>query len=267
MKKFLYISVMCVLMLSISGCTVARFEPMDEAKQKEENKNMLTTLSQPVDPLEMQAEDLKLEEKLDTNFGITLATYTAAAPQFKTDGAKSTVFTKINEFYTQEFAAFNQDSQRFFNIVKQQTGAKWADVKVALPVQSCAFSYELLKGTDKTIAVLRSYINDDGKGNVINYYFADAFDNETGWKLKFDDIFVKDAPGAREMLLTKISEWCETQKLMYDGLSSLSDDQLLGEIAVDKSELVVCLEPFALSADDGLGRVIRLPMSDFEKFK
>lgn len=254
-----------VILLFLSGCTVAKFESQEQVKQKEEDKNHMVAQSAAVVPQDMLADDLAFEQELRTSKGVLLATYTAHVPQFKTDGAKSTVFERLNAFYKEEYEVFSEDCTLFFNYVKQSYGDKWDSVTAekAKP-QTTEFTYEMVDAPAQYISFVRTFQTTDSAGVAETRHYGEVFDRETGWRLKFSDLFGTQAPQAQTRLMEQLKAWCTENGLTYETEGTLTADDLTGEFAASQTELIVCLEPFALSTDDSTGRLCRLPLSAFE---
>ncbi|ODU57617.1 MAG: hypothetical protein ABT01_01810 [Clostridium sp. SCN 57-10] len=254
-----------VLLLFTSGCTVAKFESPEQAKQKAEEKNRLSVQSATVAPQSMLADELAFTRTLETSGGVQLASYTAYVPQFVTGGAKTTVFERLNAFYHDEYDVFEEDCTLFFNYVKQSYGDKWdsTTAEKAKP-QSTTFTYEMLDAPEAYISFMRTFETTDAAGASETRYYGEVFDRETGWRLKFADLFGANTTKAESLLMEQLKAWCDANKLSFDTAETLTAAELTDEFAVTQTELIVCIDPFALSADDGAGHLCRLPLSAFQ---
>lgn len=260
-----YFSVLLIFAL-LGGCTIFEFEPMDEAQQKEEDKTQLAVQSSSVAPETMVADDLVFERTMETDSGILLASYEAHVPQFIEDGAKSGVFKNINDFYKQEAEAFSADCDWIFLTLQEELGAGWNNITEERQPVTAEFGYEMMTMGEQYLSFVRDYVYTDTAGRQSVYYFAEVFDFSTGWRLNFDSLFGDHAADAKTAILDGLTEWCESNSLAFDMQDSVSADMLVQEFALSDDELVLCLEPFTLSADDAQGRMVRLPLSDFEKW-
>lgn len=250
----------------LSGCTLFRFESMEDAQQKEEDKNRLAAQSTEVTPESMVADDLVFERTMETKSGIVLASYEAHVPQFVEDGAKNGVFQNINEFYRQEFEAFDADCEWVFSTRQTELGPGWNNIVEERPAVTSMFGYEMQQMGDRYLSFVRDHVYTDSTGRRTVHYYAEVFDLTTGWKVRFADLFGEHLNDAKAAILDGLDAWCEKNELAFDTRDTLSVDALIEEFALDENELVLCLEPFALSADDGEGRMARLPLSDFSQW-
>ncbi len=261
-QNWRYVPLLLALLL-LGGCTLSRFEPMEEAQQKEEDKNRLMVQAAEVSPESMTADDLVFERVMKSDSGVVLASYEARVPQFVEDGAKSGVFQNINAFYKQEFEAFAADCEWVFLTLQKELGAGWNNIVEERQAVTSVFDYETQTVDGRYLSVVRDYVYTDSAGRSTVHYYAELFDLSTGWKLKFADLFGKNAAEAQAAVIDELAAWCEKNGLAFDTRESIAADQLLAEFTLQENELVLCLEPFALSADDAEGRVAHLPLSAF----
>lgn len=264
--KYCRIIAILLLFMLLGGCTIFEFEPMDEAQQKEQDKTQLAVQSSSVDAESMVADDLVFERTMKTDSGIVLASYEAHVPQFVEDGAKSGVFQNINDFYEQESEAFAADCDWIFLTLQEELGAGWNNITEERQAVTVQFGYQMLSEGNQYLSFVRDYVYTDTAGRQSTYYFAEVFDFNTGWLLNFDTLFGDHAADAKTAVLEGLAEWCESNELAFDTQDSVSADMLVQEFALGDDELVLCLEPFTLSADDAQGRMVRLPLSDFKKW-
>ncbi len=269
MKNYKAAGALCLLaaaMLLPGGCAATRFEPMEEAQQKQQDQQELTAQSAEVEPDSMTAEDLVFERTMESDSGVVLASYEARVPQFSEDGAKSSVFGNINEFYQQEFEAFAADCDWVFLTLQEELGPGWNNIKDERQAVTSVFGYEMLTYENRYVSFVRDYTYTDKTGSSSVHYYAEIFDLSTGWKVGFSDLFGENAASAQAAVKDGIAQWCEKNGVAFDALDSIAPEQLTGEIALDGDSLAVCIEPFALSAGDGEGRVVRLPVGDFSQW-
>lgn len=265
-KQFRYIPLFFALALTLNGCTLLRFEPMEEAQQKEEDQNRIIMQSSAVPIEEMVADDLVFERTMTTDSGIVLAQYTARLPQFVEDGAKSGTFANINDYYAEEFEGFEADCEWVFLTLQQELGAGWNNITDERQPVVSTFDYEMLTAGEKTVSFVREYRYTDRSGAETLHYFAEVFDYSTGWKLKFSDLMGQGTAEAEAELINQLDKWCQQNGLAFDEKDSVSAESLVEEFAVTEDELILCLNPFVLSADDGAGRLARLPLSAFSQW-
>ena len=265
-KKFRYIPLLLMLTLALNGCTLLRFEPMEEAQQKEEDQNRIIAQASSVPIEDMVAEDLVFERAMTTDSGVVLAQYTARLPQFVEDGAKSGALQNINDYYADELEGFEADCEWVFQTLQQELGAGWNNITDERQPVTSTFDYEMLTAGEKTVSFIREYRYTDRSGAETVHYFAEVFDYATGWKLKFSDIMGENTAEAETELLSQLDKWCQDNGLAFDEKDSISVDSLAEEFAITDDELILCLNPFTLSADDGEGRLARLPLSAFSQW-
>ena len=265
-KKLRYIPLLFASLLALNGCTLLRFEPMEEAQQKEEDQNRIMVQSSSVPIEDMVAEDLVFERTMTTDSGIVLASYTARLPQFIEDGAKNGTFQNINDYYAEEFKGFEADCDWVFLTLQEELGAGWNNITDERQPVTSTFDYEMLTAGEKTISFVREYRYTDRSGAETVYYFAEVFDYSTGWKLKFSDLMGENAADAGAELLNQLDKWCQDNGLAFDERDNVSADSLVEEFAVTEDALILCLNPFVLSADDGEGRLAYLPLSAFSQW-
>lgn len=260
-----YIAALLTFLL-LGGCTLFEFEPMEEVQQKEADKTQLAVQSTEVEPESMMADDLVFERSMKTDSGVVLASYEARLPQFAEDGAKSGVFQNINEFYQQEFEAFSADCDWVFLTLQEELGAGWNNITDERQPVTTEFGYEMFTLGDQYLSIVRDYTYTDTAGRQSIYYFAEVFDLATGWRLSFDTLFGDNADEAAGAAVEGLAGWCEQNGLAFDTRETISADAVVQEFALSDDEAIFCLEPFALSAGDAQGRLIRLPLSLFQKW-
>lgn len=124
----------------------------------------------------------------------------------------------------------------------------------------------MLTAGEKTVSFVREYRYTDRSGAETLHYFAEVFDYSTGWKLKFSDLMGQGTAEAEAELINQLDKWCQQNGLAFDEKDSVSAESLVEEFAVTEDELILCLNPFVLSADDGAGRLARLPLSAFSQW-
>ena len=260
-----YIALLLSLLL-LGGCTLFEFEPMEEVQQKEEDKTQLAVQSAEVEPETMVTDALVFERTMATDSGVVLASYEAHLPQFAEDGAKSGVFQNINEFYQQEFEAFSADCDWIFLTLQEELGAGWNNITDERQPVTAEFGYEMFTLGEQYLSIVRDYTYTDTAGRQSVYYFAEVFDLATGWRLSFDTLFGDNTADAKTAVIEGLAGWCEENSLAFDTRETISADAVVEEFAMTDDEIIFCLEPFALSADDAQGRLVRLPLSGFEQW-
>ena len=250
----------------LCGCSMMPFQSVEENQKKSESVSTLSTGSAPVSPADLVGKDLEIKNTLSSSTGVVLATYHASLPQFKAEGAKSSSYKLINDYYETEFEAFNKDCDSFFQMVKKDLGNNWQQITSPVPVQITDYSYELQNSSEKYVSVIRSYNFTDRTGQQTTYYYGDVFSTETGWRLKMDDLFGKNTAKAKKALEEQLKSWCKQNGIDENTVSKLDLNGLTEEFSLTSKDLVLCVEPFALSSNDKSGRIIKLPLSAFSQW-
>lgn len=246
--------VLTIFMLvgSLSGCTLIQFDDPADIKQQEEEIEKQQNVALPDLDTVLDAEHLLIDEKLTDHEGRTIASYQARFPYF--EEGDNAALRNINEFYASEFSHLESDKNRFFELAAEKT----TDT-----VHTSVFDYELLDAGDSYVSVLRSFEVVDSLGDGGTLYTGEVFSGATGLRLKFTDVFAKDAAKAVEALRTALADWCDEQKYDAAWLDGLTDELLCENFAFDEDTLYIGFDRGTVPGDETL---VELDLGDFEAY-
>lgn len=243
---------MLMLAGSLSGCTLVQFDDPADIKQQEEEIEKQQNAALPDLDTVLDAEHLVIDEKLTNNEGRTIAAYQARFPYF--EAGDNVALQNINEFYASEFSHLESDKNRFFELAAE---------KPTDTVHTSVFDYELLDAGDIYVSVLRSFEVVDSLGDGGTLYTGEVFSGATGLRLKFTDVFAKDAAKAVETLRTVLADWCGEQKYDAAWLDGLTDEVLCENFAFDEDILYIGFDRGTVPGGETL---IELDLGDFEAY-
>ncbi len=254
-------------LLLLSGCATLGFESVEEQQQREEDAAQLAQNKEDVDPADMQQGAAHISNTLQNSVGAVLATYEVTAPQFDESGNKSTVFARINEYYAQELATYEQDCQGFFEYVKQSYGEEWDTAAVQGAPYSVTFSFALVPSDADYISIESTYLMRDNQGVEQSYTGADVFFATNGWKADFVDLV--DSTRLSEVYartLAQVEAWCVLEGVVYTPSEALTGEALTEHFSIRGDQLVLLVEPFVLSTEDAVSREIAIDLSHYKDY-
>ena len=256
-----------LLCLMLSACSVTRFESVEEQLQKEEDAAVIAQNNVAVVPEQMQKESLTIQRTLTNSAGAVLAVYDAAIPQFRTDGAKSAVFQRMNSYYGNEMVAYSQDCDSFFNMVKAAYGEEWDTVVPEGAPYTVELVYQLQASPEEYICLQRQYTTAEPDGKRIAYTGADVFFAGNGWQVRFSDLFAAEKlEDAKALALEEIKNWCSAHSVACQSPDTLVIDDFTDHFGVTSTSLVFYTDRFQLSSEDGSSYRIELPLQRFREY-
>lgn len=252
-----------LLAVCTAGCSIMPFEDPAEQRAQEQSAAAVKTADVLIDPADLLGDDLKLTQELKNDAGQVLATYSARLPHFTVDEAKKgQSFQRIDDYYSEQLTALQEDCDSFFAMVKEHYGANWAAAAVAQTVFSAELTYALTDAPEGYLCVMSTYtMVSDGASEV--YRDAEVFLLDSGWRLTLAELFGSHYEEAQPLLLQGIRDWCAANGMSADKTALLALDDFAQSYGMDGDSLLFFLPPFTLSTTDDEARIIRLWLGDY----
>ncbi len=219
---------MVMLTCGLSGCALLHFDDPAEIKAQEEEIAKQQNVELPDVQSLLVSDRLVIDEQLLDDTGREIARYEARFPYFEADD--NAALQNINAHYEAEFGHLESDKARFFQLAQE---------KPSDAVHTSTFAYELLKGREAYVAILRSFESVDSLGESGRLYACELFSAATGLRLKFSDVFSADSTKALDTLRHDLAEWSTEHSYDAAWVDEMSDELLSENFTIDADILYI----------------------------
>lgn len=243
---------MVMLSYGLSGCALLHFDDPAEIKAQEEEIAKQQNVELPDAKALLDTEKLVIDEQLLDDAGKEIARYQARFPYF--EAGDNTALQNINAHYESEFGHLQSDKERFFQLAREKSSDT---------VHTSVFDYELLKGSDSYVAILRSFESVDSLGGSGKLYTCELFSAATGLRLKFSDIFSGDSKKAVETLRSDLAEWCADHEYDTAWFDGMTDELLCENFTIDADTLYLGFDRNTLPGGETLIELVLDPYTAF----
>lgn len=251
-------------LLAGSGCTLFSYESAEEQQRRQEDAQELNSSLATVEAQAMLGNALVYYQELINTAGSVLATYRAEVPQFDETGDRKQVFGRINEFYQTQDAAYREDCQAYFNMVKDYYGSGWDGVQLTETPFHTTVSYQMLEAPEEYLTMECTYTScDDGKTKDV-YQTGEVFLLDTGWELSLAEVFGSKFDAAKTKIQADVTAWGVAQGILAEGVGvSFTPEQITESFGITTSGLRLYIDGFVLSANDPYSHIVPLPLEDY----
>lgn len=252
---------LCLFLLC--GCTLMNFDtPEDQLAAEQAREAKRIQVQAKVDPAAMKLADQSFDKELVNSQGTLLAAYRVTLPHFSESGLKKESFSRINQYYTQEFEGLSQDADAFLESAKALYGEGWDQIAQAETRPGVAISYELTEAPEEYLCVRCDYsVWENGQND--RYSACTVFLLDNGWELTLETLFGSHYEEAAPKLMQDILSWCEDNAVEVIQPERLQISDFAFGYGITRTALIFYSQPFQLNNSDGTRYEIRIPLSNY----
>lgn len=239
-------TVLSLFLFATAGCGAIAFKTQEEASNTKKATEDISTATMPAS---LKVTSLVYDNALVLPQGAETAKYHAELPQFEEIGDKAPIIKKINEFYTNEFAALPQDCESYFGIIRAAYGNTWETATAPASVYGAKLSYDVVGQTDEFISVQTTYKYTDINMREKYVYSGETFDCTTGWPMKLNELFIADSTRVNSVISEQITLWAVAAGADAANIQPFDISKNEYSFAISDQILYLCLDQTAISAE------------------
>lgn len=252
----------------LSGCSLLSFEtPEQQLAAAEAARQKRLEVEEDIEITALQSGELSLERTLENSAGCLLATYSVRLPQFSRSGQKSESFTRINDYFENEFSGLQEACEGFFADVRQLLGEGWNELSELSPedVSAISVDYALAAAPAGYVSVRCDYTLAENRQKD-SWSQGVVFLLDNGWELSLETLLGSDYDTAAPLLLQGIWDWCEENGVTVSSPERFSLSDFSQGYLLTADSLIFYTQPFQLSNEDGSRYAVALPLSDYAQY-